>query len=229
MPLVTLTELRTRVRQRSDNEHTGSAFVTDTEITQLLNTSYQELYGNLVRSGLHTSETTYSITATGAAAYDLPSDFYALIGVWYVDSGYRRRLGRHSVRHRVGTTQTGVACTYRFKGGDLELAPRPTGGTYELVYIPQPALLSAGSDVVDGVLGWEEYLVVDAAIKVLQKEESDVRVLLGERERLLARIQDEAAAAEQLESWTVDNVRGSSQDVDGYFNGDRRGYTGTRW
>ncbi len=232
MGQVTLATLRTRIRQRSDNEHTGSLFVTDAELTQLVNTSYNELYGHLVRAGLHIAESVNAVTATGATSYSLPSDFFSLVGVYHVDSGYKRRLSRHSVRFRPGSAQTGVATSYRINNGALELYPTPGSGSYQMVYVPQPTALVADADTVDGVLGWEEYIVVDAAIKVLQKEESDVRVLLGERERLLSRIQDEAAAEELLESWTVDNVRTTSSSLGGTCDPDRapyRGYRGLAW
>lgn len=232
MAYPTLTELITRVRQRSDNEHVGSNFVTDTEITGLLNVAYQELYAELIRAGLHIAETTFSVTATGAALYPLPTNLFAIIGIYFVDSGYKRRLTRHSMRFRPGSAQTGIATSYRIVSGSLELYPTPGSGSYEVVYVPQPALLSAGADTVDGVLGWEEYLVVDASIKVLQKEESDTSVLRGERERILARIQSDSAAEEMLESWTIDGVRPVTSASSGTVDPDRapfRGYRGFVW
>jgi len=45
----------------------------------------------------------------------------------------------------------------------------------------------------DGVSGWTEYIIVDAAIKCMQKEESDTSVLMAQKQALIARI--EAAAA----------------------------------
>ena len=45
----------------------------------------------------------------------------------------------------------------------------------------------------DGISGWTEYMIVDAAIKCMQKEESDASVLMAQKQGLIARI--EAAAA----------------------------------
>lgn len=207
MATVSLDTLRTRIRQRSDNEHTGSSFVTDTELTQLINTSYQELYGHLVRAGLHMNESVGTITADGSGTYQMPTDYYSILGVFRIEGGNKYRLARHSVRHRVGTGQTGTATSYRIVGTDVELSPRPLSGDYEIIYVPVPGELEDDDDLMDGVLGWEEYVVIDVAIKVLQKEESDVTTLLRERERLLLRIQEEAAAEEMTESWTVADVR----------------------
>lgn len=235
MATVSLSTLRTRIKQRTDNEHTGSEFVTDEELTGLINASYADLYGELVVSGLHTAESVYTITATGATSYALPADFYSLLGVFRSENGRKFRLGRHSVRHRVGTAATGNGSSYRVVGSTVELSPTPSSGTYEVLYIPQPAQLAAADDTLDGMLGWEEYVVVDVAIKVLDKGEDDSQHLRMERERILSRIQQQAAAVEATESWTVENVRaggfGDPDRADGYrgYRGPVHGIRGSVW
>lgn len=226
---VTLSALRTRIRQRSDQEHTASSFVTDAEINGLINTSYAELYGNLVRSGIQSSETTYSVPVDGSESYALPADFYAMLGVFQVVNGHSIRLRRHDVRHRPNSTDRGDALTYRLSGMTVILNPRPTSGTYEIVYVPIPGTLTADDDELDGVLGWEEYVVLDCAIKILDKEESESRHLRAERERLLARIQDEAAAVEMTETWTVAITRPYTDleaSIDPSSEYTRRGFRG---
>jgi hypothetical protein len=208
--LVTLDTLRTRIRQRTDQEHTPSEFVTDAELNQLINTSYAKLYGELVRAGLHVAESTSDVTATGAATYALPTDFYSMIGVYHSENGYNRRLKMHSARFRPGSAQVGPAISYRVNNYALELFPRPASGTYMVVYVPQPAELVGDDDTLDGVLGWEEFVVVDVSINVFIKEETDTSVLERERERLMTRIREEAYAAEMTESWVVENVRPSA-------------------
>lgn len=59
---------------------------------------------------------------------------------------------------------------------------------------------------VDGVNGWEEYLVVDAAIKALQKEESDVSVLLAQKALLQRRIESAATNRDAAEPARVVDV-----------------------
>ena len=49
--------------------------------------------------------------------------------------------------------------------------------------------LSNGSQVADGVSGWLEYVVTDAAIKMLQKEESDTGVLQLQKAALIKRVE----------------------------------------
>lgn len=51
--------------------------------------------------------------------------------------------------------------------------------------------LSGGSARVnmDPINGWDEYIVIDSAIKCLQKEESDVSVLLSQKNAIIQRIE----------------------------------------
>lgn len=60
-------------------------------------------------------------------------------------------------------------------------------------------LASAWSDLttLDGISGWEDYVVIDAAIKALGKEESDVTALMAEKEAMRMRI---GAAAENRDA-----------------------------
>ena len=227
MAAVTLTELISRIRQRSDNEHSGSTFVTDAEITRLINVSYAELYGHLIRWSMNMVESLQTITATGAANYNLETDFYSLVAVFRVSGDYRVRLERHSSRHRLGATPSGDASSYRVINNTIEFYPRPSGGTYEVVYVPVCGQLAAAGDTLDGVLGWEEYVVLDCAIHILDKEESDSKMLRADRDRILARIEDEAAAAEMNESWAVESERfgGSERLLD---LGTMKGYRGYR-
>lgn len=64
-------------------------------------------------------------------------------------------------------------------------------------YIPQPVDLTTGGSLVGGLNGWEDYVVVDAAIKCLQKEESDTSALEMRKQRLIDRISTLASVKNQ--------------------------------
>lgn len=227
--MATLAQLRTRIRQRSNNEHTNGQFVTDAELTSLINVSYKDLYGTLVDYSLHRAESTSSITATGAASYALPTDVYSVLNVYRVENGRRTRLPRHSDRLKPGTLDTGDACTYRVRGSSVVFNPTPASGSYEVEYIPVPNDLVDDDDELDGVLAWEEYVVIEVAMKVLLKEGSvqEADALKNERERLLKRIENQASASEFTETRLVENVRSPSMlDHDEGSWYPRRGYRG---
>jgi len=213
----TLLQLRTRVRQRADVEN--STFISDIELNQLINTSYSKLYGLLIRHSLQRAESVFTLTATGAASYALPSDFFSCIGVYYLRSTEPAvPLERLPDKFRPGTRTESTATHYRLTGATLTLYPR-TSGSYEMVYIPIPGTLVLDADVLDGVLGWEEFVVVDAAIAVLHKEESDAKHLLFERQELMNRVIDEANAVEFTTTIKIQNVyddwRENSDPADG--------------
>ena len=81
------------------------------------------------------------------------------------------------------------------------------------------------TQTMDWFSGWEEYIVVDAAIKMLGKEESDVTVLGGRKAALVGRIQGIAANRDQgAPGKTVDTTGNYIWGGDGSSNGD--GYGG---
>jgi hypothetical protein len=65
-------------------------------------------------------------------------------------------------------------------------------GTYRLWYVPVYTPLVSDSDTIDGVNGWEEYVIVDAAIKMLAKEESSTTHLDQQKQALIDRVEQMA-------------------------------------
>lgn len=226
--MATLAQLRTRVRQRSNNEHTNGQFVTDGELNGLINVAYKDLYGTLVEKSLHRTETTQTVTATGATSYALNADLYSLLNVYWVENGYRRRLRRFSDRAKPGSADVGVASTYRVKGSTVVFWPNPSSGTYEIDYIPVPGDLVADEDVLDGVLAWEEYVVLEAATQVLQKEglTEEANSLRSDRDRILQRIENQASLVEFSETRVIENTTSGSDLSEGTW-WPRRGYRGS--
>jgi hypothetical protein len=232
--MATLLEIRTMAYQRANMEYDSGVqaedrFVTDTEVNREINKGYKELYGHLIRHGMHRAEEVEAITATGADSYALPADFYAVLTVHRIEDGAGYLLARHDVRTRPRADLGGApAATYRIVGSTITFNPIPESGTYEVCYVPIPGTLSADADVMDGVLGWEEYVVLYTAVKLLQKEGSHqaAMALQSDMRELIVRIQDEAQAAEMSEGQVVQNVRVSSPgSLPGDFiGGGRPGY-----
>jgi hypothetical protein len=61
-------------------------------------------------------------------------------------------------------------------------------------------------NVMTGYNGWEEYIITDAAIKMLQKEESDVSILMAQKNMLFQRIQKECENRDENGIQTVTDV-----------------------
>lgn len=198
----TLLELRTQARQRADM--VNSQFVSDAELTSYINASYTELYDLLIAQyeDYHATSSNISIVA-GTNTYSLPSDFYKLLGVDLVVDAQGNAVTlkpfvfaeRNAYVFTPTWNMVGLAyLRYHIIDDSIRFMPVPTTTqTVKLWYVPALTKLSGDSDTVDGVSGWEEYIVVDAVIKMLQKEESDAQTFMLQKEQLKKRIEKMAA------------------------------------
>lgn len=220
---VTLLELRTQARQRSDQ--VGSNFVSDSELTGYINASIAELYDLLVVNygeDYFTSTTPASISIiNGTDMYDLPATFYKLVGVDVLVGSYWTDIGKYSFKDRNrGQDSSQIRdVKYRLHGSKIRFTPIPTTShSVRLWFIAAPTKLSADGDTFDGISGWEEYVVVDAAIKMLSKEESDVSVLVREKDRLRERIVSVSTNRDVAEPEQIADIDTEIEDV-GYLSG----------
>lgn len=102
-------------------------------------------------------------------------------------------------------------CQYRWLGDKIEFIPVPSGNQpFRILYIPRlPALLQPSDLTTSSVSGWIEYVITDVAIKILQKEESDVSQLVMQKEALRQRIMSGAANRDAGMPDTISSVRGN--------------------
>jgi hypothetical protein len=209
--LVTLGSLRARVQERANMEG-NDPLVSEAEFNQYINDSAAELDDILFLADQSTGResTTISMVA-GTDHYPLPSDFRAVLGVEYqINSNqtppwidiHRRNFNE---RNRYSYAGVPYANGYYYRPfhyylesqgqGNaavwyLVLTPPPGAtGTVRVWYRPVYLSMVEDTDAIDGGNGWDEYVVIDAAIKCLQKEESDVSVLMAQKQAMLQRIE----------------------------------------
>jgi hypothetical protein len=223
----TLASLRTTIRQRCDQEN--SSFVSDTELNGYINASYAELYDILVSrfEDYYTTTSTETVTA-GNSSFSVPADFYKLRGVdrqigsssdFYalLKFNFSERNWRNRRLNRSLFGQSNI--NYRLVGNNVELVPEDHApGTYKLWYIPAFTTLTSDTDTVDGVNGWEEYIVVDACIKCLEKEESDVSTFIRQKALLEARIEEMASNRDLDQPERVTDIQQGQFDLDFPYN-----------
>lgn len=194
MTTVTLTTLRTRVRERADM--VGSSFVADaaTGLDAWINEAHQRLHGMLVDAlGEEYISSTSAFTTSSSSDYPLPSGFYKLFGVDLEYHGIMRSLTRYErpERNVYRELRPEALPRYAIVGSNLRLYPVPAAGlTGSILYAPEATVLVGGSDSVTYPNGWEKFIVIDAAIQALLKEESSVTALVAERERIEREIRD---------------------------------------
>lgn len=204
MTAVSLTTLRTRVRELADM--VGSAFVTDaaTSLDALVNVGVQKLHDKVLDAmgddSLGRSSSAVAITiASGTGTQALPADFYRMLGVDLLIGGDRVDLRRFEWKQRNAIRTQSLWLPREVPqyclDGTTALRLNGMDGSYTgtLWYAPIATVLVNVGDTVDYPNGWEQYAVLYAAILALTKEESDtsgLKSLLAEEGQRI-----EAAAA----------------------------------
>lgn len=260
---VSLGSLRLQAQQRADLE--GSAVISTSEWNQYLSQSYKRLYDMLVAAygNDYYVQTPYQFSIGSTQLYDLPDDFYKLLGVDIASS----------------QSLTGWLTLKRFEFIDRNKysfqnpLPIPSS-TIQLWYIPEPtslqfqpicsttlssttigigassAVITAGMSVsgagistgttvvsvnttlntavisaaatatqtaatlsfwddsteIDGISGWEEYVIIDAAIKANIKQEFPVDDLRIQKAEMVADIQGMAEGRDAGQAHHVSDV-----------------------
>lgn len=222
---ITLLELRTQARQRADQE--DSTFVTDSELTSYVNSSIAELHDILVQaygSDYFLAETSFT-TVADQNSYSLPADFYKVRGVDIRLNGsdwFTIRKFKFNERNKYSDfgawTLLGVsAARYRVMGSNIRFTPSPDGA-YEvkLWYVPVATKLVADTDELSDYNAYSEYVIVDAAIKMMLKEESDASSLYQIKRDLKKRIEEAANNRDASEPESVTDIY--AQNADYFFN-----------
>lgn len=193
MRSVLLSDLVTRCKQRADLENDDH--ISATEWKSLLSEMVGELHELADEAGLRYFESEATITATGAAAYALPTDHLATIRIARVDTSGRHcpPLVEIQIAEADGPLRgmTGEARYFTLTGQNVTLYPNPASGSYVHTYVPQPADLSAASDStpVDLICAaGEAFVVWGTKVKACDKSETDVAVAMAERDAARARL-----------------------------------------
>ena len=218
---VTLAILRTAAKQRADMENNN--FITDAEWLTYINASYGEFYDLLIQhfEGDYVYSTSAISIVSGTATYALPSDFYKVLGVEILDGSYYVPLKRYQLHHRDSRPgSSGIHLQYRLQGSNIAFIETPTTTeTGRLIYVPLYTDLASDGDTFEfHGPGWEEYVIIDAAIKAREKEESSTTSLERKKDRMYLRIEQAAMnreAGEPEEAVDVErNINGIYYDSD---------------
>ena len=205
---MTLTELISQIRDRSDMNN--SQFITDSELTNYINQSLKELHALLVSNYGVDPFVDYEDLVVAAnsdeTVADLPADCLKILGVdlqiggtkWITLKGFNfaQRNLASATNEQGQATQYWTNYRYRPRGRKLSITPAASGNlTLRVWYVPEVAELVTGTDTVDvndALYGWLEYVIVDACIKCLQKEESDTGVFQQQKQALIKRVVTES-------------------------------------
>lgn len=182
-----------RAKRRCDAEN--RTHILDPEWKTYLSQAFGELFAEVVATGMRYFETTFDIVADGSDSYTEPTNMLSLVGIDRIidtTTGRRRPLRELMAQERdFYSGRNGEACAYMQVDDQVFLLPKPQSGTYQMVYVPQPADLSAAddSDQIDLVVpAGEQFVVEHMAAQGLDKEEADSSRAVAEREAARARV-----------------------------------------
>jgi hypothetical protein len=190
----------------------------------------------------------YTISTTGAKNYPLPDGsasfavggitppaVYKMVGVdcgvsvgnnaWVTLPRYNWIDRNRFVYPQLQANALGVFnLSYRQMGNQLFFIPNPSAGQYiQIWYTPIMTMLLQDTDMLGfSISGWDEYVVIDAAIKALTKEESfeQAASLKQDKAAMLERIETTAANRDVGQPNTVSDTRGNT----GFY--DQNGFGG---
>lgn len=193
----TASVLMTQVRQHTDTE--SDANITDAFLLSLVDKSYNKLYRQIATeyAGYFDVEDSSKSLIVGQRLYALAADFMHLRGVDIVVGTDRVTLGRIGFGERNRRTndpryysrqleriRTNYA--YLTQKNDLRIDPVPTT-TEQIImtYVPRPTRITNSADTFDVIAGFEDFIVYDASVSVLGKQERDVSVMAAQRQDAL--------------------------------------------
>lgn len=218
---ITMDDICRQVRQRAMMENSQMISegndTTNSELFDMVNSSLAELYDILVLSSSDYFVDGYEFnTVSGQERYDLPVNFYKVMGVDLLDSGDTITIREFNFRernwHKNSTrfSNSGVPdLYYRILDGSVIFYPAPAAvNKVTLWYIPQMAKLTSSSSLVKNTIveAWVEYVLCDVTAMVLAKEESDNAYWLMKKQEVKDRITKAAESRNWGESQVIADV-----------------------
>lgn len=232
MYAVTLSQLLLRVRQRANIEG-YEEFIVDAEIIDDINQSISEWYDEvrLTTFGGQYFRAAYPFTTVpGQSLYSVAPNTASIISVDCQITGnmtiaalpYQEEMRNIYKYFPLNGWMLGQTIFYQlqpYQGQDgINFIGTPNQA-YSVVinYVPTAPVLSDPSDVLNSINGWEEFIVLDAAIKCLIKDgqEDIIPLITGRLEKQRERIQK---AAGQRDMNASEGVHETSQNWDGFTN-----------
>lgn len=223
----TLGNMRLEVQQRSDL--VNSFNITTQEWNSMISQSYKELYDILIQKfgNDYYIQIPYTWQTTGtidpiyqAQVFALPNDFYKSMRVevalnpsdpnsWITLKKFEAIQANLWNYPNVYTFYGITNLRYRIWGSNLQIVPiSQAGQTIRMWYSPRPNQLINDADIIDGISGYEEYIIADTAIKALVKQESieQAQAFSLQKDALMKRIEQ---AAENRDVGTPETVSDS--------------------
>lgn len=177
---VLVSEVIERARQRCAlPAFSATTFVTSTEVLDMVKASCQRLSAIVDEAwGENYFTTSGTLTTTAGLEYvSLPANFASLLRIAWVKSDTDHVMLRAaSVDDWSPSVQTWDSCggpRYRITGNTIEFWPLPDDAHTLKIYYSTGIFITATTDTIQTRNGWDEWLVLDLRIKILDKYDQD--------------------------------------------------------
>jgi len=169
--------------------------INDSQLTGWINSSISAL-----RDTICEVDNSYFLTyedvavSSGTREYDLPSDFFKVVGVDAYDSSLADEystMNHFNWTERYDSSYVGTKANtrYHIRGNTLHLHPTPTwSGTVRLEYLPVYTNLVDPSDSVSLYNNWQEYVILDCAMKCAGAVGTDPQLYMAQLQKAEQRI-----------------------------------------
>jgi hypothetical protein len=232
---MTLGQIRLAAQQRADLINSGfittqewNSYITQSafELYDLLVTAYQDYYLAPPALFLTNGQNNHYPLPDGITSFIhengvpyVPPPFYKINGIdvglstnnnaWFTLQKFNWEQRNNFVYPQLNSTILGVFnMQYRLMGQFLQFIPVPSANQFVRIwFVPRMAQPLSDNDILDGISGWTEYVIIDAAIKAMQKEESDCTVLGVQKAAIIQRITDASANRDLGSADTINDNR----------------------
>lgn len=221
---LTRSQLRDRAKRRAEMQN--SQYIDDDEWNFYLDDASAELHDLCLSSDPRCFSKIYEFpTVVDAERYPIPDDYYLLHAAYCVDNAGRRiyplrKINMHQIGYEanafyyvfIGNGPYG----YDIIGNEFWLYPRPKAvRQMQFVYAPQYERFTDDNSTLDYPTfnGWEQFVVVSAAIFAKTREETDTTMLLNEKAQIADRIRRGIAARDQFESRSMIDMTGQTSQL----------------
>lgn len=199
--MTTLAQLQTQIRYLTNTE--TSNFVTQDELTYYINASAAELDDILVSKQEDYRLSNLTATISTGNLIPLPSDFYQLRLVQFYTYTSQSQpwvnVDLFMLKEQSKYSNTFVANNYcipflhyMLQDGYIAIVPETSAlGKYKVWYTPVYQQLVNQTDTIPSYFenqAWREYIVVDCAIKVYNKQTLDPSIFMAQKAALKIRI-----------------------------------------
>jgi hypothetical protein len=205
-------------------EQDNSQFISDTELICYIDQGYTDMYNLMVEADQdYALEFANFTTVAGTNIYQLPANFYKFRGLdvastglsstpfaWeerqkYANMSYVATVADHNLHH----------CLL---GNTIMLLPDPGSQALTLWYTPAPARISSSSQLIDGIAGFEYYIVYSAAVNITMKAEQDASGFMSLMKKWDEKITNRARKRDDIGPERVRDLRGVDSG-DGLYDG----------